>query len=377
MNDDKNQIEFNKKQQGSLQKDLSSIRFKRKKTKSNMRIGGKLIAYFIIAGLSGALFSNIMMNIKYGDIIYQAKIVERNQNMTINNYSNVINTISPSIVTVACKEENLLSNTYFEGNSTGIVLDEKGNILTNYSNAKDSSQIFVKIPAKGTMPVEAKFIVGDEEMDIAIIRIDSSNKIQPVKIANTDAIEEGQEIAILSNSIGDSYIGSIVPGMITSREVANPFEEDKHSLMSVSAPINKENNGGAVCNSKGELIGIASEKISKLKNLEGSYYVLKANELANIISLTKLLRNLLGIDGGGILPKGKNDLNGFYVENVVKDRSAYNAGIRPTDIIIKINEKDIKDSNDIYEVLENKKTGDILRCQIKRNDQIQEVELVL
>lgn len=366
------------KQQSPSQGNSSSIRFKRKKIKSNIKFGGKIILFLILAGTSGALFSNVMLNIKYGDIIYQTKIIERNNNMTINDYGKMINSISSSLVTVSGDEKDLVQDSYYEGNATGIILDKSGSVLTSYSKIKGVKQIYVKLSSKGIMPVKAKFIVGDESTDIAIIRMEYCGDLKPIEIANMDTIEEGQEIAVLSNSIGDEHIGNIVPGVVTSMKASIKYEDDNNTygLIQVNAPINKENNGGAVCNSKGQLLGIASEKISTEKSLNGLFYAINVNELERIISSADIFKSVLGITGG-IIPENTNDIKGFYVENVIKGRTAYNSGIKPTDIIFKVDDRDIKSLDDVSSVLQNKKNGDILKCKVKRNDQINEINIVL
>ncbi|MGL5378800.1 S1C family serine protease [Clostridium sp.] len=357
----------------------SSIRFKRNKTKSNIRFGGKLILYFILAGVSGALFSNIMMKIKYDVVIQQAKENRINEDMVILDYTKIIKKVSPSLVSISDKPDKLTENDYFEGNTTGIIIHEDGTILTNYSKVKELENIYVKLSSKGTMPIKAVVVGGNEETDIAILRISYEGELVPVKLAASDEIKEGQGIAVLSNAIGDEYIGSIVPGMITStnRKMESTDKLNKYQLIEISSPINELNTGGAVCNAKGELIGIASYSITNKNKQEGLYYAIDLSVLEEVINSTNIFKGILGLSGGGIISSVNTEVNGFYVENVVQDGNAYNAGIRPTDIIFELDGKQIVGTEDLSKIVEEKKSGDVIDCKVMRDGKVEEVEIIL
>lgn len=367
------------KNEDFFKQENSSIRFKRNKTKSNIRFGGKLILYFILAGVSGALFSNIMMKIKYDAVIQQVKENRINEDMVILDYTKIIKKVSPSLVSISNSTDKLTENDYFEGNTTGIIIHEDGTILTNYSKVKGLDNIYVKLSSKGTMPVKAVMVGGNEETDIAILRISYDGKLVPVKLAASDDIKEGQGIAVLSNAIGDEYIGSIVPGMITStnRKMESIDKLNEYQLIEISSPINELNTGGAVCNAKGELIGIASYSITNKNKQEGLYYAIDLSVLEEVINSTNIFKGVLGLSGGGIISSVNTEVNGFYVENVVQGGNAYNAGIRPTDIIFELDGKQIVGTEDLINIIEEKKNGDILDCKVMRDGKVEEVEIIL
>ncbi len=354
---------------------IYEIRFKKNHTKSNIRLGVKLIIYLIIAGMSGAFFSNVFIKFKY------EKILQRFQEQSFNNdsvlnYTNIIKTVSPSLVTISDKSEKLLQNKYFDNNITGIVIDNNGNILTNYSVIKDFKNIFVKITSEEKKVFPGEIIMKNEYLDLAIVNVKYSGELKSIKFANTYNIEEGQGIVVLGNSIGDSYIGSISPGVVTSthEKIIVEDENKEVSLLQISAPIGISNTGGPICNSSGEVIGIASLNITNSNINKGFYYGVQIEELESIITSTNVLKNILGVIEGGILDDEEGD-RGFYVQELDRYGNAYKAGIKPTDIILEIDSYKVMALDDIRFVLKDKKKGDILKCKVLSSGEIKIIEI--
>lgn len=351
---------------------IYEIRFKKNHTKSNIRLGVKLIIYLIIAGMSGAFFSNVFIKFKYEKILQRFR--EQSLNDSVLNYTNIIKTVSPSLVTISDKSEKLLQNKYFDNNITGIVIDDRGNILTNYSVIKDFKNIFVKITSEDKKVFSGEIIMKNEYADLAIVNVKYTGELKSIKFANTYNIEEGQGIVVLGNSIGDSYIGSISPGVVTSTHEKIIVEDKEVSLLQISAPIGMSNTGGPICNSSGELIGIASLNITNSNTNKGFYYGIQIEELEGIITSTNVLKNVLGIIEGGILDD-EEGYTGFYVEELDGCGNAYKAGIKPTDIILEIDSYKVMTLDDIRFVLKDKKKGDILKCKVLSRGEIKTVEI--
>lgn len=367
------------KKEYSLNCDASLIKFKRKKIKSRIRLGSKLLIFLVLSGVSGVFFSDLSIKIKYGKLIDQAIENEINNNDIIINYKDIIKVMSPSLVGISSSGEKLTNNTYYSENSTGIIFDDEGTIITNFSKVKDLENIYVKLSAQGVPPIKAEFIAGDEEIDIAIIKIKYDGVLTPVKLADNDDVSTGQEIAILSNSIGDDYIDNITPGIInsTNKKYVSSKGLKEYDLLEISAPINNENTGGAISNSRGELIGIASLDITTKKNQEGVFYAVDLSELEEIISSTTAFKSILGLTGGSIVGDNNSDIKGFYVENVKKGGNAYKAGIRPTDIVFEIEGFNIINVEDMGKVLKNKKNGDTISCKVMRSGKVENINIVL
>lgn len=355
---------------------IANIIFEKKNTtQARVKIGVKIILYLVTASFLGAIISGINVKNKYGEVMQQVKELSDNADNVILDYTKVINEVSPSLVTISDDEDKLNNNSYFDGNVTGIIIDDSGIILTNYSTIKGKSDIYVKLSSVASRPIKAQILIEDESIDLAVIKIEFDGELKPIKLADSNTIKEGQAIVVLGNAIGDEYIGSSIPGIITSKNEKWDLDGKKYSLLQISAPIDEKNTGGAICNSKGELVGIAHLSITNEKNESGLYYGLQMKELQEMINSTNRFKSLLGIVEGGIVVDKERGFSGFYIQELSKGGSAYMAGIKPTDIIVEIDDHEIVEADDIIVVLQDKQKDDILHCKFLSDGEMKYVDI--
>lgn len=355
---------------------IANIIFEKKNTtQARVKIGVKIILYLVTASFLGAIISGINVKNKYGEVMQQVKELSDNADNVILDYTKVINEVSPSLVTISDDEDKLNNNSYFDGNVTGIIIDDSGIILTNYSTIKGKSDIYVKLSSVASRPIKAQILIEDESIDLAVIKIEFDGELKPIKLADSNTIKEGQAIVVLGNAIGDEYIGSSIPGIITSKNEKWDLDGKKYSLLQISAPIDEKNTGGAICNSKGELVGIAHLSITNEKNESGLYYGLQMKELQEMINSTNRFKSLLGIVEGGIVVDKERGFSGFYIQELSKGGSVYMAGIKPTDIIVEIDDHEIVEADDIIVVLQDKQKDDILHCKVLSDGEMKYVDI--
>ena len=355
---------------------IANIIFEKKNTtQARVKIGVKIILYLVTASFLGAIISGINVKNKYGEVMQQVKELSDNADNVILDYTKVINEVSPSLVTISDDEDKLNNNSYFDGNVTGIIIDDSGIILTNYSTIKGKSDIYVKLSSVASRPIKAQILIEDESIDLAVIKIEFDGELKPIKLADSNTIKEGQVIVVLGNAIGDEYIGISIPGIITSKNEKWDLDGKKYSLLQISAPIDEKNTGGAICNSKGELVGIAHLSITNEKNESGLYYGLQMKELQEMINSTNRFKSLLGIVEGGIVVDKERGFSGFYIQELSKGGSAYMAGIKPTDIIVEIDDHEIVEADDIIVVLQDKQKDDILHCKVLSDGEMKYVDI--
>ena len=356
---------------------ISNIIFEKKNTtRTRVKFGAKIILYVAIAGALGAIISNINIKSKYGGAIQQIREIKESTDMVILDYTKIIKEVSPSLVSISDSAEKLNEDQYFEGNVTGVIIDSSGIILTNYSGIKGKSDIYVKLSSVAATPIKAQILLENEARNLAIIKIEFDGELQPIKIADSDSIKEGQGIVVLGNAIGDDYIGSSIPGVITSKNEKITIEDGKEqSLLQINAPINEKNTGGAICNSNGELVGIADLSITNERNEEGLYYGLQMEEFKDIINSTNAFKRLLGIIDGGIVVDEVKGFSGLYIQELDKAGSAYLAGIKPTDIIIEVDGYNVENADDLIQLLQNKKKDDILHCKVLSEGEMKSVDI--
>lgn len=360
------------------QEKISNIIFEKKNTtKARIKICIKVTFYIISVTFLATVMAEINAKQKYDEAMQKIRNFENNVNTVILDYTKIIDEVSQSLVTISDSNENLMEDAYFDGNVTGIIIDDSGIILTNYSYIKEKDDIYVKLSSVAAQPIKAQVLVENESIDLALIKIDFDAELKAIKLADLNDIKEGQGIVVLGNAIGDEYIGSSIPGIITSKNEYLEVDEKKYSLLQINAPINKKNTGGAICNSKGELVGVADLAITNRKNEFGLYYGFQVKELQEMINSTNSVKRILGIAEGRMIIDEKRGFNGFYIQELDKSGSAYLAGIKPTDIIFEINNYKIIDLEDIIELLQEKQKNDILHCKILRQGKLREIEIKL
>lgn len=273
----------------------------------------------------------------------------------------IINIVGPSIVSIGKTSQGLESNEIDESNTSGVIVDSTGIILTNYSDIKDFKEIYVKLSNKGIKPEKATLLGYNEETDIALLKIKSGD-FTPIKFANINDVKEGQVVYALGNSIGDNYIGLITPGIITSTNHRVITGGESYSIIQTNAVMNRENFGGPLCNSKGELVGLNSSTATKYLDDKNLYFSIGIEAIKESVNSIIETSNKLGIKGSE-LQSGE----GFYVTSLVENGVAFNAGIRPTDIIVSINGKNATTIQNFKELIDDLKPGDKLSFIVLRN----------
>ncbi len=364
------------KEYGKSDEKINTIVFEKKST--SKKSGMRMITWVLGIGVIMLLLSNIIMKVQYDKLFYQISEYDFNEEMAILDYTKVVEKVSSSLVTISDKSEKLINNTYSEKNITGVIIDNNGTILTNYAVAEDYDNIFVKLPSEGTRPIEASLIIANKDLDLGMIKINAKEELNPIKFADENSIREGQEIVILGNSSADEYIGSVVPGIVTTKnQNIKGSNGNKYSILQMSAPVNDYNTGGAICNAKGELIGIATLEITNEKNEAGLYYGLQLSELKTTINSTNSINKMMGIKDGAFIAYNTEGSRGFYIQELNKNGNLFKAGVKPTDIIVEIENNKFLEIEEMITYLEGKKDGESLNCLVLSNGEFKSVEITL
>lgn len=357
--------------------DLPSIQFKQKKIKVIAKTFIRYSILLFIASIIGTSLSSIIMDIKYKNLAEKINGKANNGDINIE-YSNLIDKVRESIVTIGDSEEDLSQDKYIDGNVTGIIIESDGKILTSYSKIKNMKDVYVKLPNIDSSPIKADIIVFNEDIDMAIIQVLYKDELTPIKFASNSEKKEGESIVLVSNATGDDYIDNIIPGIITSTNRQLKVNGKNYDLLEVNTPINAINTGGIISNLKGELIGVASKKITDDMGNSGVYYAVDFSSLEKVVNSTNEIKDILGvIEGGFINDKNSQDVVGLYVSRIKQNGSAYKCGLRPTDIIFEIDGQKINQISEILEMLKNKKNGDTITCRVMRAGQVKEIEIKL
>jgi len=297
--------------------------------------------------------------------------------------------VSPSIVgiKVRAKVQNFLfGEQEAEGEGSGIIIREDGYILTNYhviQNAYNSNtnkvssnaSIEVYLWEQQDKPYKAEIVGVDWRTDLAVIKIEGSG-FPAAELGDSDDIEVGELAVAIGNPGGLEYMGSVTAGVISgldrSVQTENGYE---FKLIQTDAAINPGNSGGALVNSEGKVIGVNSIKIVA-EGFEGIGFAIPINTAREIFE--NLIehkyvpgRPLLGIQAdanfNSAAAKYYRVPEGVLVRDVVPFSGAYKAGVKIGDIITKCQGKPVKSLDELNDIKDEYKPGDVVKLEIYRD----------
>lgn len=312
----------------------------------------------------------------------------------------VAQTVLPSIVGI--KVEYSVSSIFSRVSSTanaegsGVIISQDGYILTNNhvinsSSSSSSSYYTVGEATKITVSLynddteyEAKVIGTDEQTDLAVIKIEK-NDLTAATLGDSDSIQVGEWCMAIGNPLGMQ--SSVTTGSISAlnRKITDS-DGKQFTLIQTDTAINEGNSGGALVNSKGEVIGINTLKASGT-GVEGLGFAIPINSTKSIysdlIQYNKVKRPYIGITGSDITDEiikknpNSNLVKGAYIRSIEEYSPAERAGLRTGDIIIKADGQEVKTMDDLNEIKNKHSIGDTISIVINRNGSEQEVSLTL
>ena len=374
---------------------------------------GKLVIISLISGIVGG---SLAIGICFGvpkiknqllndnEVPIQSTKLETSsvtQNLTavsLQNYSdtamNVAEKVLPSIVGIEI-EYNV--NSYFgaskaTASGSGIIISEDGYILTNnhvVSSEDTSSNYFYQVTEAKSIKVklyndetlyDATIVGKDDVTDLAVIKIDKSGLIA-AEIGGSDSVKVGEFVMAVGNPQGLST--SVSSGIVSAVNREITAENQKYTVIQTDAAINEGNSGGALVNSKGQVIGVNTLKLSGT-GIEGLGFAIPINSTTDIakqlIEYNKVIRPYIGIEGIALDERTADRYNlvqGVYVRTVEDFTAAQKSGIKSGDVITEIEGKTVTSVEEINNIKFDHKIGDILKLKVYRDGQYKDIELTL
>lgn len=270
----------------------------------------------------------------------------------------------------------------FRGLGSGVIIDAKeGYILTNHHVVNNADKI--KVSLNDGREFDAKMIGSDPASDVALLKIDGDD-LTEVKKADSDKLRVGDFTVAIGNPFGLGQ--TVTSGIVSALGRSGLNRENFENFIQTDAAINSGNSGGALVNLKGELIGINTAIIGPNGGNVGIGFAIPinmANNLVNqIIEFGEVRRGVLGIVGGPLTPKlakkfGLDTKHGAFVNQVMPESAAQEAGLEPGDIITKINGNPVKTFSDLRAKVATMGAGTKLKLQVVRDGKEKTVKVEL
>ncbi|ADZ22259.1 serine protease Do [Clostridium acetobutylicum] len=354
----------------------------------------KFISFITISALSGAITATYVVNTRYYELaeksntpmFQEKKSVIGNSSVPTNSVNKVSEEVGPSIVGII-NSNDAGSDGEEQTISSGIIFKSDGYIVTNYHLINGANKVLVRLSnAKAGKEIEASLVGFDSASDIAIIKVNSHN-LPTAIFGDSSKVRAGDLAIAIGSSLGNEASGSVTAGIVSSANRNLKLQDDantqgsSYKVLQTDASINQINSGGALCNEKGEVIGVNSSKIGSQYNSEGMGFAISINQVKDIIDQImkngKVIKPFVGIVGGDIKVRSQDNMKGVYVKEVVPGSGAAKAGLRPSDIILELNGQRILSTNDIGSIVSSSKIGDKVPCKVNRNGKIVKIQITL
>ncbi|MBQ7777553.1 MAG: trypsin-like peptidase domain-containing protein [Oscillibacter sp.] len=250
---------------------------------------------------------------------------------------------------------------------SGFVLTENGYIVTNYHVVESAET--VKVTMYNGDEYEAKYVGGDEDYDIAVIKVEAEG-LQAVTLGDSDTLNVGDHVLAIGNPLGELTF-SMSGGMVSSVNRAINVDGTPFNMIQTDASINSGNSGGPLFNQYGEVVGIVSAKYSSSgsgASVEGLGFAIPINDVFAMIQ--DIMTNgyitnkpYLAITGGTMTEQMaaqyRYDItSGVFVYSVEEGGAAQKAGLKMGDVIVKIDGHAITSMEDMTVVKKQYAAGD-------------------
>jgi S1-C subfamily serine protease len=277
-----------------------------------------------------------------------------------------------------------------QGTGTGFVWDDRGHVVTNFHVLHGAQIARVTLDDQTTW--EAKLVGVSPDKDLAVLQIEAPTEaLHAIPIGTSGDLKVGQKVLAIGNPFGLDH--TLTTGVISGlgREIKSVAGRPIQNVIQTDAAINPGNSGGPLLDSAGRLIGVNTMIYSPSGAYAGVGFAVPADTVNRIVPKLivygKIVRPGLGVEIDDYLNE-RLDLEGVIVHDVLRRGAADRAGIkgirwgafgryRLGDVIVAIDDEKVRDSDDLFKILDQRKVGETVRVSLKNNGRQREVTLEL
>lgn len=286
---------------------------------------------------------------------------------------NAVNKVSKSVVNIA--SVRMLHDQMFrvfpvEGVGSGVIIDEKGYILTNNHVIDDAERLKVTLPDGKVL--RGRVAGSDEVTDLAVLKVDSDEPLPAAQLGNSEDLKAGQIVLAIGNPFGLTGGPTVTAGIVSSLNRSIQTRNGVLELIQTDAAINPGNSGGPLVNTKGEVIAINTANMPYAQGIGFAVSASTAKSiLQELIDKGKVTRPWIGIASTKVTPQlaryYRLPLNeGALVAGVEPYSPADDAGLRKGDVIEQIDGGKIEDPSQIASHVRKKQVNEQLILTVNR-----------
>lgn len=358
---------------------------KPKKNRLGLKIAALALACALIGGAAGAVITHHAFASARGSTqievsdrqvaeVRQVKVDGKQQLTMPEVYAANVNSVVS--INVSTTTNVFGRTTESAASGSGFFITKDGYILTNYHVIEGAST--VKVTAYDGTTYDAAVIGGDEDYDIAVIKVEGTN-FQPVVIGKSGSVQIGETVAAVGNPLGELTF-SLTTGVVSALNREVTFSGGTvMDLLQTDCAINSGNSGGALFNLYGEVVGITNAKYSgssssgaSIDNIAFAIPIDSVRAIVeSIIEKGYYAKPVIGVSVTDV-DENSRQLGipaGAWVKEVTAGGAAEAAGIQANDVITAINGTEISGVSDLKRILAKASAGDELSLVIWRKNQ--------
>ena len=269
------------------------------------------------------------------------------------------------------------------GSGSGVIISSDGYIITNHHVIETAEDI--QITTNNNQSYDAKIIGSDEQNDIALLKIETSDELPYAVFGDSDSTQIGEWVLAVGNPF--NLTSTVTAGIISAKSRnLDPTGRTTQSYIQTDAAVNPGNSGGALINDKGELIGINTAIQTQTGSYVGYSFAVPSNiakkVIEDILEYGNVQYGFLGVTGTSLNSFRAKELDvedteGFFINGIDKESGANSAGIKIGDIIKDIDGIKISKFSDLKGYLNTKRPDDIVEVNLKRDNVSKKVRVQL
>ena len=255
-----------------------------------------------------------------------------------------------------------------QGSGSGFVIDARGFILTNYHVIEDADRITVTFADGRTL--RADVVGSDPAIDVALLHVNGVSNLPQASVGDSDDLRVGEWVCAIGNPLG--YVHSVTVGVVSfiGRKL---FDASLDDYIQTDAAINFGNSGGPLINARGEVVGINSAISSRASNIGFAVPINQAMAiLPQLKARGKVSRGFIGVALTDVTPDLQRSLRlavtrGALVQDVTANSPAERAGLRPYDIILSVDGREVWTNEELIRDISARQPGTMARLDVLRD----------
>ncbi|MGV3483214.1 MAG: trypsin-like peptidase domain-containing protein [Planctomycetaceae bacterium] len=250
------------------------------------------------------------------------------------------------------------------GMGTGIVIDPRGYVITNYHVVEDVDQVQITL-ADGTTTT-ADVVAAEIRSDLALLKVDTTEPLETIPRGTSSDLMVGEPVIAIGNAFG--YVHTATEGIISAlhRDVPVNDTQEYRDLIQTSAGINPGNSGGPLLNIHGEIIGV---NVAVRIGAQQIAFAIPIDQAIDIVSDMISSHNEDRLSLGARVEGGPRDGDGAILAHIAASSPAARQGLKVGDRIVRVGDRKTNDRLDFGLALIEVQSGESVDIQVEREGQ--------